>query len=96
MALTVVLEGVTTLFRGLGLFQKIIRSSHRSGLCGPLLRSIYNERENTDKFSIYMGEVKNCLGSSIWYYQARENSFWAVLEALEKIPSASPSPNLVF
>ena len=43
-----------------------------------------------------MGEAKNCLGSGILYYQAREKDFWAVLEALEKTPSASPSPNLVF
>ena len=96
MALTVVLEGVTTLFEGLGLFQYLIRSSHRSGLCGPLLRSIYNERKTLINFQFVWGEVKNCLGSSILYYQAQENSFWAVLEALEKTPSASPSPNLVF
>ena len=42
-----------------------------------------------------MGEVKKRLGSNIFYYQAREKGFWAVLEALEKTPSASFSPKLV-
>ena len=40
IVLTVVLEGVTTLFRGLGFFQLLLLMLYLSGLWGPVLRSI--------------------------------------------------------
>ena len=79
MVLTVVLESVTTLLRGLGLFQQLIGFLYRSGLCGPLLRSMDNERKTLIKFQIIWGEVKKRLSSSILYYQAWEKGFWTVL-----------------
>ena len=47
------------------------------------------------KFQFLLGEAKNCLGSSVLYYQAREQRFWDDLKAWEQIPKASPSPILV-
>ena len=48
------------------------------------------------KFQFLLGNAKNCLGSNVLYYQAREQRFWADLKAWEQLPKASPSPNLVF
>ena len=48
------------------------------------------------KFQFLLGDAKNCLGSSVSYYQAREQRFWADLKAWEQMPKASPSPILVF
>ena len=42
-----------------------------------------------------MGAVKNRLGSSIAYYQAQQQNFWAVQEAWEQTPKALPLPKLV-
>ena len=43
------------------------------------------------KFQFLLGDAKNCLGSSVSYYQARER-FSADLKAWEQMPKASPSP----
>ena len=43
-----------------------------------------------------MGKGKKRLGSSVSYYQARVQRFWAGLKAWEQKPKASPSPILVF
>ena len=43
-----------------------------------------------------MGDAKKSLDSSVSYYQAREQRFWADLKAWEQMPKASPSPILVF
>ena len=54
-------------------------------------------KENQElKFQFLLGDAKNCLGSSVSYYQAREQRFWADLKAREQMPKASPSPILVF
>ena len=96
MVLIVVLEGVTTLFRGLGLFQSLIEFLYGSGLRGPLLRSMFIKEIQGLKFQFLLGDAKNHLGSNVSYYQAREQSFWADLKAWEQTPKASPSPILGF
>ena len=48
------------------------------------------------KIQYFLGDAKNCLGSSVLYYQAREQRFWTYLKAWEQMPKASPSPILVF
>ena len=47
------------------------------------------------KFQFLLGDAKKRLGSSVPYYQAREQRFWADLKAWERMPKASPSPYLV-
>ena len=42
-----------------------------------------------------MGAIKNRLGSSIAYYQAQQQNFWAFQEAWEQTPKASPLLKLV-
>ena len=58
MVLIVVLEGVTTLFRGLGLFQSLIKFLHGSGLRGPLLRSMFIKEIQGLKFQFLLGMLK--------------------------------------
>ena len=48
------------------------------------------------KFQFLLGGAKSRLGSSVSYYQAREQRFWADLKAWEQMPKASPSQILVF
>ena len=48
------------------------------------------------KFQFLLGGAKSCLGSSVLYYQAREQRFWADLKAWEQMPKASPSQILIF
>ena len=47
------------------------------------------------KLEFILGVVKNRLGSSIAYYQAQQQNFWAFQEAWEQTPNASPLPKLV-
>ena len=56
VVLNVALQGVITLFRGLGLLQLLVLMLLLSGLWGPLLRSMYNKRKSRVKASIYIGE----------------------------------------
>ena len=60
-----------------------------SGLC------ITKESQGL-KFQFLLGDAKSRLGSSVLYYQTREQRFWAALKAWEQMPKASPSPILVF
>ena len=55
-----------------------------------------NQRKSRVKVSIFLRDAKNCLDSSVSYYQAREQRFWADPKAWEQMPKASPSPLLVF
>ena len=87
---------MTFLFRGVVLFQLLLLMLLLSGLWGPLLRSIYIKENQKLKCQFILGNAKNCLGSSVSYYQAREQRFWADLKAWEQVPKASPSPLLVF
>ena len=56
---------------------------------------VYRRKQGL-KFQFFLGDAKNCLGSSVLYYQAREQRFWADLKAWEQKPKASPLPILVF
>ena len=47
------------------------------------------------KLQFILGAVKNRLGSSIAYYQAQQQNFWAVQEAWEQTPKALPLPKLL-
>ena len=47
-------------------------------------------------FQFILGDAKNCFGSSVLYYQAQEQRFWANLKAWEQMLKALPSPKLVF
>ena len=87
---------MTTLFRRVGLFQLLLLMLLLSGLWGPLLRSMYIKENQKLKCQYILGNAKNCLGSSVSYYQAWEQRFWADLKAWEQVPKASPSPILVF
>ena len=87
---------MTTLFRGVGLFQLLLLMLLLSGLWGPLLRSMYIKENQKLKCQFILGNAKNRLGSSVSYYQAWEQRFWADLKSWEQVPKASPSPNLVF
>ena len=57
---------------------------------------MYIKENQRLKFQFILGDAKNCLGSSVSYYQAREHCFWADLKAWEQMPKVSPSPILVF
>ena len=48
------------------------------------------------KFQFLLGGAKSRFGSSVSYYQALEQRFWADLKAWEQMPKASPSQILVF
>ena len=48
------------------------------------------------KFQFSLEVAKDCIGSSVSNYQAREQRFWADLKAWEQMPNASLSPILVF
>ena len=72
MVLIVVLEGVTTLFRGMGLFQLLVLMLLLSGLWSPPLRSMHIKEIQGLKFQFLLGDAKNRLGSSVLYYQGRE------------------------
>ena len=54
-----------------------------------------NERKVVLKLQFILGVFKNRLGSSIAYYQAQQQNFWAFQEAWEQTPKASPSSKLV-
>ena len=54
------------------------------------------QRKSRVKFQFLLKDAKNCLGSSVSYYQAHEQRFWVDLKAWKQIPKASPSPILVF
>ena len=84
---------MTTLFRGVGLFQLLLLMLLLSGLRGPLLRSMYIKENQKLKCQFVLGNAKNRL---VLYYQAWEQRFWADLKAWEQVPKASPSPILVF
>ena len=51
---------------------------------------MYIKENQRLKFQFLLGDAKNCLGSSVSYYQAREQHFWADLKAWEQMPKASP------
>ena len=87
---------MTTLFRGVGLFQLLLLMLLPSGLWSPLLRSMYIKENQKLKCQFILGDAKIRLGSSVSYYQAWEQRFWADLKAWELVPKASPSPILVF
>ena len=87
---------MTTFFRGVGLFQLLLLMLLLSGLWGPLLRSMYIKENQKLKCQFILRNAKNCLGSSVLYYQAWKQRFWADLKAWEQVPKASPSPILVF
>ena len=87
---------MTFLFKGVGLFQLLLLMLLLSGLWGPLLRSMYIKENQKLKCQFMLGNANNRLGSSVWYYQAWEQRFWADLKAWEQVPRASPSPILVF
>ena len=87
---------MTTLFRRVGLFQVLLLMLLLSGLWGPLLRSMYIKENQKLKCQFILGDAKNCLGSSVLYYQVWEQRFWADLKAWEQVPKASPSSILVF
>ena len=55
----------------------------------------FNERKVMLKLQFILGAVKNRLGSSIAYYQAQQQNFWAFKEAWEHTPKASPLSKLV-
>ena len=57
---------------------------------------MYIKENQRLKFQFILGYAKNCLGSSVLYYQAQEQRFWANLKAWEQMPKASPSPILIF
>ena len=69
---------------------------YRSGLWGPLLRSLYNKKKQGFMFELLLGNAEKRPGSSILFYQAREKGFWAALEAWKQTAKTSPLPNLVF
>ena len=57
---------------------------------------MYIKKNQALKFQFILGDAENCLGSSVSYYQAQQQRFWADLKAWEQMPKASPSPILVF
>ena len=57
---------------------------------------MYIKENQALKFQFLLGDAKNCLGSSVLYYQAWEQRFWVDLKAWEQMPKASPSPILIF
>ena len=63
-----------------------------------LYSGLYKTKESQGlKFQFLLGGcAKNCLGSSVLYYQAREQYFWAALKAWEQMAKASPSRTFVF
>ena len=72
---------MTTYFKGLGFVQLLFLVLYRSGLWGPLLRSMYIKRNKLLKFQFLLGSLKKQLGSSVSYYQVGEKDFWADSEA---------------
>ena len=56
---------------------------------------MYIKENQKLKCQFILGNAKNRLGSSVSYYQAREQRFWADLKAWEQVPKASPSPILI-
>ena len=95
IVLAVTYPSVITLFRGLGLFQLLVLMLLLSGLWGPLLRSLYIKRKSRVKVSIYIGDAKIRLGSTVLYQQAREQRFWADLKAWDETPKVLPVSNWV-
>ena len=62
---------------------------------GSCTQVYFNERKVMLKLQFILRVVKNRLGSSIAYYQAQQQNFWAFREAWEQTPNASPLPKLV-
>ena len=62
---------------------------------GSFTQVYFNGRKVMLKLQFILGAVKNRLGSSVAYYQARLQKFWAFQEAWEQTPKASPLPKLV-
>ena len=57
-----------------------------------LYSGLYITKENQGlKFQFLLGGAKICLDSSVSYYQAQEQRFWADLKTWEQMPKASPS-----
>ena len=57
---------------------------------------MYIKENQRLKVQFILGGTKTGLGSSVSYYQAQEQRFWADLKAWEQMLMASPSPILVF
>ena len=66
-------------------FQLFVLMLSFSGLWGPLLMSRYIKESQRLKFQFILGDAKICLGSSVSYYQAREQRFWADLKFYPQI-----------
>ena len=79
---------MTTYFKGLGFVQLLFLVLYRSGLWGPLLRSMYIKRNKLLKFQFLLGSLKKQLGSSVSCYQVGEKDFWADSEAWELVSKA--------
>ena len=62
---------------------------------GSFTQVYFNGRKVMLKLQFILGAVKNRLGSSVAYYQAQLQNFWAFQEAWEQTPKASPLPKLV-
>ena len=86
---------MTTYFKGLGFVQLLFLMLYRSGLWGPLLRSMYIKRNKLLKFQFLLGSLKKQLGSSVSYYQVGGKDFWADSEAWKLACKALPSSNWV-
>ena len=86
---------MTTFFKGLGFVQLLFLMLYRSGLWGPLLRSMYIKRSKLLKFQFLLGSLKKQLGSSVSYYQVGGKAFWADSEAWKLASKALPSSSWV-
>ena len=53
---------------------------------------MYIKENQKLKLQFLLGDDKNCLGSSISYYQAQEQRFWVDLKAWKQMLKASPLP----
>ena len=86
---------MTTYFGELGFVQLIFLMLYLSGLWGPLLRSMYIQRNKLLKFQFLLGSLKKLLGNSVLYCQAKEKGFWADSEAWKLMYNALPMSNWV-
>ena len=59
-----------------------------SGLWRPWLTSMYNKRKALIMFRFLLGKARKRLDSSVSYYQAKNQSFWATLKSQVKVPEA--------
>ena len=81
--------------QGAGVVAIIILISITLRSMGSFTQVYFNERKVMLKLQFILGAVKNRLGSSIAYYQAQQQNFWAFQEAWVQTPKASPLPKLV-